>query len=87
MFLKQLLVLSYEAEAITALRSDQRNLYKLACQLVARRAELKAAYDSAGVLYTPKNPLSISSMVESFGCRHLNNPSQMGERGTLIAGL
>jgi len=41
-------VLNYDAEEVQALRTEQRNLYKLAGLFVAKRAELKAAYSAAG---------------------------------------
>lgn len=44
----QLQVLNYDADSIGTLRSQHRNLYKIACLFVARRADLKTAYDAAG---------------------------------------
>lgn len=50
-------VINYDADTITTLRADHRNLYKLACLFVARREELKAAYALEG------NPTSCGSLL------------------------
>jgi len=56
-------VLNYDAESITTLRADHRNLYKLACLFVARRTDLKATYHAAGSSLTPAAWVSVTHSV------------------------